>query len=246
MIQNKLSIFEEQKKIFEKIQKVGFVKYANSLKNISDFFTLQDHAIRCVDEGTPGGLHSAGSGILRDKSEVVTAFKKAGVTEITSHDGCGAAKLYARANGLDESKSDEYGKKFAKEIAHELALPYHHITAEEMARPKEFHIARVAYYDGTGTFNLGDGKTFPIGFVISRKIQSKQTSLAEAGIALDIAFGHHGFGDLITEYNPFILIAIGATKEDVENLKSELKNLKHNYGNKVMTDSFLLHEKTRK
>jgi hypothetical protein len=238
MRHNKLVIFEEQKKIFEKIQKVGFAKYANSLKNLSVFFLLKDCAIRCIDEGTPGGLHSAGSGILRDKAEVLNAFKKAGVTEITSHDVCGAAKLYARAKGLDETKADEYGKRWSQEIAKELGVSYHHIGFAEMQRPKDFHIARIAYYDGTGTFNFGDGKIFPPGFIISRKIQSEKDSLAEASVALNIAFGNHGFGALITENDPFILAAIGETEKETEQLKKELKTLSHNYGKKVIIDDF--------
>ena len=239
MTLHKLEIFEQQKSLFQKIRKINFSSYTNSLKNISEFFELDDHSIRCVDEGTPGGLHSAGSGILRDKAEVITAFKKAGVTEVTSHDGCGAAKLYARLHGLDESKGDECGKKFSEEIAKDLAVPYHHITAHEMSRPKEFHIARVAYYDGTGTFNFGDGKTFPPGFVISRKIQSEKDSLFEVTLGLNIAFGKNGFGDLITKSDPFILVAVGETKEDTESLKTELKKLKHNFDNKVIIDSFV-------
>ena len=236
--EEKIAIFEEQKKIFQKIKDGGFEKYANSLEKIGDYFILKDIAVRCIDEGTPEGLHSAGSGILRDKAEVASAFKKAGVTEITSHDGCGAAKLYAKAKGLDESKADEYGKQWSEEIAKELGIPYRHIPAEEMQRPKEFHIARVAYYDGTGTFNFGDGKTFPPGFIISRKIQSEQDSLAEAGVTLDIAFGDHGFGSLITETDPFIFVVIGKDKEDMELIKKELRNLEHNYGKKVTLDGF--------
>jgi hypothetical protein len=237
--ENKIIIFNDQQPLFQKIMEVGFSSYASSLKNLPDFFVLKDRAIRCVDEGTPGGLHSAGSGILRDKQEILKIFRDAKVMGITSHDGCGAAKLYARTNGLDESKGDECGKKFAEEIAHELALPYYHITAEEMARPKEFHIARVAYYDGTGTFNFGDGKTFPPGFIISRKIQSEKDSLFEGSLGLNIAFGKNGFGDLLTKTDPFILVAIGETEKDVDNLKSELKKLKHTFGNKVIIESFV-------
>lgn len=241
MIQNKLTIFNNQQPIIQKIMEVGFSSYANSLKNLPDFFLLKDRVIHCVDEGTPWGLHSAGSGILRDEQEILKIFRDAKVMGITSHDGCGAAKLYARANGLDESKGDDCGKKWAKKLAQELGVSYHHIAFAKIQRPKEFHIARTAYYDGTGTFNFGNGKIFPPGFIISRKIQSEKDSLAEVILGLNIAFSDHGFGDIITEPDPFILVAIGETENDVEILKSELKKLKHNFGNKVTTDSFSLH-----
>lgn len=237
--QKKNIIFEEQKEILQKAMKGGFEKYADSLKNIDDFFILKDHAIRCIDEGTPEGLHSAGSGILRHMPEVLDSFRRVGITEVTSHDGCGAAKLYARQNNLLEEKSDEYGKKWSADVAKFLGVPYRHIAFIDMKRPKEFHIARVAYYDGTGKFNYNDGGIFPPGFIISRKIQSEQDSLSEAGVSLDIAFGNHGFGPLITEDDPFIFIAIGEDEEDAERLQEELKKLEHSYGKKVIIDGFI-------
>ena len=236
--QKKITIFEEQNETLQKIKKEGFVKYTGSLEKLSDSFVLKDGAIRCIDEGTPGGMHSAGSGILRNQSEVVDAFKNAGVTEITSHDGCGAAKLYAKANGLDESMADEYGKKWSEEIANQLGVPHQHISASEMKRPSEFHIARTVYYDGTGKFDFGEGKELPPGFIISRKIQTKDDSLKETEVALSIAFGHHGFSDLITDENPFILVAIGETAEDTERLKKELAEVTHEYDKKVIIDGF--------
>ena len=237
--QEKKEIFNEQQPLFDKIKELGFSEYARSLDSLLEYFKPKDKSIRCMDEGTPGGKHSAGSGILREKSEVIQAFRDAGITEVTSHDGCGAAKLYAKAKGLDESKGDEYGKEWSEALAKELGVPYRHISFEEMKRPKEFHISRVAYYDGTGKFDWNIGKDFPPGFIISRKIQSDSDSLAEAGVSLNIAFGDHGFGDLITEENPFIIVAIGEDEESVTFLEDELESLTHEYGNRVITDCFI-------
>jgi len=236
--QKKVLIWNEQSKLFRKIKEVGFADYANSLKKLSVFFDVEDGWVRCVDEGTPGGLHSAGSGILRDKQEMLKIFRDAQVVGITSHDGCGAAKMFAHAHCGDESCGDEQGKKWAKELALELGVPYRHISFAKMQRPKEFHIARVVYYDGTGKFDYGDGKKLPPGFIISRKIQNEKDSLAEIVLGLNIAFGVNGFGKLITENNPFFLVAIGQTINEVAKLKKELRSLKHTYGKKVIIDGF--------
>ena len=181
--------------------------------------------MRCMDEGTPGGYHYAGSGILREKEEVVAEFKAAGVKKITSHDGCGAAALYAKANGIDVSEADVYGKKFAQEIAARLGLPYEHISAEQMNRPKEFHVSRIAYYDGTGRFDYQAAKELPAGFIISRGIQKDSASIEEAKVAFNIATGDHGFADKINTENPFVFVVVGKTEEEVNRLTSELSGL---------------------
>jgi hypothetical protein len=221
----KAELFLKQQPILEEIYKKGFSDYANSIKNIAEAFKSHDCCMRCMDEGTPGGFHSAGSGILRNKEEVISAFKTAGVKKITSHDGCGAAGLYAKAHNFDLSKADEYGKKFAKEIAEELGLPYEHISSEKMNRPKEFHISRVAYYDGTGKFDYDSVKELPAGFIISRGIQQAGDSVAEAKVAFNIATGDHGFGDKINVGNPFVFVVIGKTTEEAGRLTLELSGL---------------------
>ncbi|MCK9352344.1 MAG: hypothetical protein M0P76_06200 [Candidatus Pacebacteria bacterium] len=243
MNQNKIQekkdlVWKEQSRIFRKIKENGFEVYASSLKKLSDMFGVQDGYVRCVDEGTPGGFHAAGSGILRSKKEMLKIFRDAGVRGVTSHDGCGAAKMFAKANCKDETCGDAEGKKWAKELASELGVPYRHISFAKMQRPKEFHISRAAYYDGTGCFNFGDGKKLPPGYIISRQIQSEKASLSEILLGLNISFGPNGFGERITEDEPFILVAVGKTKTDTVRLKKELRSLEHPYGKKVIIDGF--------
>jgi hypothetical protein len=220
----KAELFLEQQHTMEQIYDKGFAAYAESI-NIADAFKQHDGCMRCMDEGTPGGFHSAGSGILRKSEEVIEAFRKAGVKKITSHDGCGAAGLYAKSKGLDASKSDEYGKEWAKQLAEAMGLPYEHISFSEMNRPKEFHVARIAYYDGTGNFDYQAVKELPAGFIISRGIQQTSDSVAEAQVAFNIATGDHGFGGKITAENPFVFVVIGKTAEEADQLASELSGL---------------------
>jgi hypothetical protein len=231
--------FEGQQEIMSKIYDNGFENYSSSISDLPEAFINHDHCMRCMDEGTPGGLHSAGSGILRNEEEVLEAFKKAGVKEISSHDGCGAAGLFVKAKGLDSSNSDEYGKEWAKNIAEKLGVPYKHISYSEMNRPSDHHVSRVAYYDGTGKFDYSKVKELPTGFIISRGIQRMVDSTAEAEVAFKIATGAHGFGDLITEENPFIVCVIADNEVELANLKSELADLEYAFGKKILIDGFL-------
>jgi hypothetical protein len=212
----------------------------SAIQNLKDAFTLNDKSMRCIDEGTPGGLHCAGSGILLSEATAIEEFKKAGVDGIYSHEECGAAGLYAKANDLDPSKSDEYGIAFAKHIAEKIGVPYKgHITIDKMARPSGLHTARVAYYDGTGNFDPSKVKSLPKGFVIDRKNHSKEYALKEIGVSISIALGSHGFGEKFTQQEPFTLIAIGEPMDvnfSVEALKKELEGLPEQNSGRVKID----------
>lgn len=235
--------FNEQQSLFEKIYKNGFSDYVKDLENLELAFSSKDHCVCCIDEGTPNGpYHSAGSGILGKEEEVLEDFKKAGVTEITSHDGCGAAGLYTKAHELDLAKADEYGKEWSKKIAAKLGVPYRHISSGEMSRPKEFHIARVAYYDGTGKFDYSKVKELPAGFIISRVIQTSGKSVSEATLAFNIAIGDHGMGQLINKENPFVIVAIGKNTEDLLKLMNELEEVKRATHDQVKIDGFIAPE----
>jgi len=235
--------FTAQDKMMGAIYKKGFAEYVKELADFGKAFTLNDMAVRCIDEGTPGGVHLAGSGILLGVDKAAEILKQAGVTEITSHDECGAAGIYARQNGLDPSKSDEYGKEFARKLAEKTGLPYtKHIPIKEMARPSGFHSARVAYYDGTGKFDCSLVEGLPGGFVVNRRYLDKSYALEEMKVCISIATGDHGFGSLITPEAPFLLVAVGDAAGGVfglEALKKELESLEAVSGGKVKVDGFV-------
>ena len=233
------AFFREQEAMMQNIREIGFARYAQDLTELADAFRLKDRCMRCIDEGTPGGIHSAGSGILREKSEVLAAFRAAKVDRITSHDGCGAAVLYTKTHGFDPGRADDYGKAWAQEIAEELSLPYEHIDFSAMQRPKDFHIARVAYYDGTGRFDFSNVAGLPAGFTISKKIQREADSLTEAQVASNIALGDHGFGELISPASPFMIVAIGESKKELTALQAELAKAELPQDGRVAIDGFV-------
>jgi len=78
---------------------------------------------------------------------IVKIMKDYKVEEVTSHDDCGAAKLYAQLKDLEMSKSDEYAKDFSKRLAKKAGLPYRHIKVDTP------HAARCIYVDFTNRFN---------------------------------------------------------------------------------------------
>lgn len=237
--------WEYQKNILNEIYSKGTKQYIENLTGLPKAFQKNNKILRCIDEGVlveHGGVHSAGSCILCGEKKAKEFLKKSGAKGITSHEGCGAAKLDAINKGIDPAKADEHGMQWAKHLAKISGIPYvGHIEAKQMGRPANFHIARVAYYDATGKFNPSAIKELPIGFVISRKYMNADQAIIEAGISASIATGHHGFGAKIDQKNPFVIIAVADPNNrnlSLENLKTELKSVKEEYKGKVIIDGF--------
>lgn len=227
---------------FSAIYKNGFGAYAETIPDISEAFHLIDREVRCIDEGTPGGVHAAGSGILMEARDAIEAFRLANATAITSHAGCGAAALYAKRNGLDVSRADEYGKKWAQDLAAAMRVPYAgNINFTALKRPRYAHIARVCYHDGTGNFDYSKTAGLPSGFIVSRRYVSKKSAEEEVRIAADIALGEHGFGEKFTGKEPFLLVAIGDGSAGAcgeTRLMQELYSLRDEFHGRVKVDGF--------
>lgn len=242
--------FDARQPLMERIYRKGVGEYAAFLPDLARAFARTDGILRCIDERTPGGVHAAGSGILMSSNDIRDFVRKAGLQGITSHAECGAAGLaFDALPDVEKAKypnSDAYGKAFAMELADETGVPYAgHIFIDEMAGPSGAHAARVSYYDGTGKFNWqGLAGELPQGFVISRANHFLDTNpVREAAISVRLALDDdHGFGQLITPENPFLLIAI----EDPANaslglarLMNELRKIEEANGGRVKIDGFV-------
>ena len=238
----KAEAFESQQEIMRKISEVGFAAYAETVPNLADAFDLEKHkaleesgrCICCMDERTPYGIHSAGSGILLSDADFERYFKESGADAISSHTGCGAAKLYCEKMGL-VGDPDTIARQWAEKKAKEKGVPHVHLEVE-----KPFHNARVCYYDGTGKFNYKGVEGLPAGFVVGRKYMSKDASLGEGGVARNIIFGDHGFGEeLLNAENPFMFVAIADTEKEMAAFKKELLELTDSLGDNVVIDGFV-------
>lgn len=207
----------------------------------------------CIDEGTAhkdiGGEAKfclAGSGILYPAAneeeriqKVAALFNSLGIKNVTSHGGCGAAGLAYKRDFPDSSPKPEeieqYAKDWVRKVAEEIgqqsqaanrqgqAVKCQHIEAGDMERPPEFHTARVVYYDGIGGFNPNKEIGLPMGFVIERKFVSPEYAAEELNVVVNIAFGHHGLGDLFTSESPFTIIPMAGSEEELDKLNSEIQ-----------------------
>jgi len=194
--------------------------YIEGLKNLKDVFQLGDRCFRCIDERTPGGLHAAGPVILLEEDKGVRLLKTARAEGIYSHAGCGAAGIaFEKADEKMRRfcvNPDNYGMFYARRIAKRAGIPYMgHLPVEP-----PFHVARMAIYDGTGSFDNSETKMRALGlppaFVISRRYHpDPEDAKKEASMAATIATGSHGFGGLIkADKTPFMLLAVGVKKKE--------------------------------
>lgn len=153
-----------------------------NMPDIDRAFSKNKDTVVCMDEGCAcmkfeedeSVMGFAGSGILypaknwQERVErVAELLHQKGLKTITSHDGCGAAGIAYKRDGGKEGtgfdSSDEYGKKWSKDLTQVLRslcdkgenIGYRHIDSKEMVRPESFHNARAVYLDATGEFNPG-------------------------------------------------------------------------------------------
>ncbi len=171
-------------------------------------FTLKDTHLRCIDEGTPGGLHMAGSGVLYQNAVEDLRGK---ITGIWTHENCGAAALYVKNKNIQTESPDGVADEEAKKLAQTLGVPYlGRIAAKDMSRPADLHTARAIYYDGTGSFDPTLIPGMPQGFIVSRKLISDPAyARAEVEVAIGIALGEHGFGSHFTGAHPLYIVNVG-------------------------------------
>ena len=206
----------QQQETISAILEQGMEKFVDDIPNLENAFEGQEHTLCCMDEGVPqGDMRSAGSGILTEgaqREEFIAKLRAAGIKDVTSHEGCGAAGLYRERHGITDRTVDEVAIEQAKKMADELGVPYKgHVT--ELTRPAEFHTARVVYVDGTGRFNPSRVTELPAGFVVSARFMTPEQALSEIQLAMKIAFGEHGFGDKFTQDDPLVVITIGDSTE---------------------------------
>jgi len=239
----KLEAFQEQQEAMAKIMKMGFAKYAETLPNLDSAFDLEEHkpaeglhrCLCCMDGRTPFGVHAAGSTILLSEAQRDEYFRLANPDSISSHDGCGAARLYCKKHGI-LGDPDAFARQWAEQEAIKRGIPHIHLGVD-----KDFHYERVCYYDGTGRFNYKGVEGLPSGFVVSRKYMSKESSLAEDGVARNIIFGDHGYGkQLLTSGNPFIFVVVADTKIRMEELRKELDALVASFDDDIPADSVVV------
>lgn len=253
--------------VIKALKEKGVQNFFGNFGNLSVALVDSFDQVVCMDEGTAITSKSspskklciAGSGILfpaeseNERIEKVSEiFTSLSVKEITAHDGCGAAKLSilrdnpnCDPNSISDEEINRVSHDWSKKVFLEMQksnpqTSFSYIPMEEMSRGPEFHNAVVAYFDFTGKFNPDFlGSNIPQGFVINPKVFGLAYALEELRVAIDISFGHHGFGkELFNSEYPFTIIAVFQDEEDLTKLDDLLKN--HNFSNSLRLDRLVV------
>lgn len=187
-------------------------------------------------------VRDGGSGILREAEGIdkvaegyVKAALELGVSTIrlTSHGDCGAWGLSGKNQAEGEKYYNDLRAMIAKKVE-EAGLPIEvvleHIPNDESNKEGKGlclpHIERGAYYAYVLSFNPQATEGLPAGFVISREHFAPEYAVANAAIAIKIAFGGHGFGKRFTTEQPFLLVAVADSEEKLVEAKKELEDAK--------------------
>lgn len=249
IFKEKVLAFESENSDMKKLYELGSTSYfEREFPDIKRAFKSPQKCVVCMDEGTAhkdingeAKFCIGGSGILftADNEEdrlnkVAKLMIEQGIINITSHGGCGAAGIAYKRDFPDANKHEnlavkieEYAKMWSDKLVdkiNELGYPAErtHIVAEDMERPIEFHNARVVYYDAIGGFNPNVEIGLPMGFVIERAYLPVEYANEELRIAVNIAFGSHGYEELFSIALPFIIIVFAKDKDDLEKIKNEV------------------------
>ena len=182
--------------------------YWESLSDRKLVIEPTDRGLRCMDEGTPGGIRLAGSGILLGLDKAGRFARRAtsdgGVDFVSYHRDCGAAGAYTAEHG---GETFDNARQFAEKLAKQLGVEAREVKLE---RPQGLHIARAVYYDTTGHFDPSRVAGMPAGFVISARYHDEADALAELDMAIGIAMGSHGFGGLFHQEHPLLVVSVAA------------------------------------
>lgn len=242
---------EEADNLWKESSENEMIKGLNTGKDISELLSEKKLAevfkeAPCCLGCSDGRIHDhrlgrAGMGILAGVEATVDALKemidngelvKEGLT-ITSHTGCGAAKIVCNkmiAEGTlpADTDPDDLGIDFAVKVAQGLNekgvnAEYRHIGAKEM---DEWHDERGVYLDGTGKINIETAKgekgenLLPRGFIFSDLDLDKAVTISELKALCRIARGDHGFGNRFDKENPFYIFISAKDDKQYEELKS--------------------------
>jgi len=161
---------------------------------------------------------------------------------VRSHSGCGAAGVaYEKLSAEEREKyqdgdgpADEYGKLFSANLAERLDARFEHLPFSGMRGSNGFHDARMIFWSTDPAFDPSElvGKFLPPHFLANGLAFGLGEGYAqeELKILTDIALGHHGFGELFNDRNPFYVISIG---RDAKNLNKIAKETLGGFGDRV-------------
>src|SRR5690606_25941964 len=163
----------------------------------------------------------AGSGILLGEQRARELWRQNKVTKVTSHVGCGAAKLYCQQNGLDEAQSDLIASEVLKEWANKEGLEFEFIG--QLNRPAELHNARGVFVDCTEKLKANNSPHLPHMFQVTANMSAQEIA-EDIKLCFAIATGDHGLGQLIAAEQPFV-VGFVSSQENQEKINAIIEEL---------------------
>ncbi len=150
---------------------------------------------------------------------------------ISWHKGCGAVGIFYEGKDLGDDTIDQKAEKWAKALAEKVREKTgRKVSVKEMkVENPEFHYASVLYYDRTGKFNdkRNPKLKLPDGLIVGRANMTAKSASTEVEAAIvRIMFGAHGMPEHFSKDNPFVLVAIGGDKKEMEESIKELEDVK--------------------
>ncbi len=189
--------------------------------------------IGCMDEGVvrmsigdrqPPEIRLAGAGIMLgqlltvSRDITVKLIKDHGLALISHHRDCGAGAAMASAG----ENGDAVVKGFATSVATEAGIK---VVCAPLDRVPHHHKAAAHYYCSVPFAPTDD---LPAGFVTSRFAVTREYGKRELRLAIDIAFGDHGFGELFTPERPYVIAVVASPgqqylyKQEAEEVEASL------------------------
>lgn len=260
--------WEEQLELMKPLY-LGPDNWIRSVHHPEKAFLKKGETLVCMDEGTAhmpmdSKLCLAGSGIVMFRGlprqerlqKVAELVIGQGAKNITSHAGCGAAKIAAGWDAEWTGTSDEYGMAWSRDLQAEVNRQmgcdglegYHHIFAQEMVRPAEFHAAANVWLVATRRrFNPDKlGTQAPLGFVVDLGLSNDEAySLdVELKTAIGIAFDEgHAFGRYLNEVDRFAITIAADDQDELCRLRNRvnelLLGLDKDRRQRILVDGFL-------
>ncbi len=221
---------------------------------VIDVGCIDDGTPRFFDEEGTAALQIGigGSGILmseeqRDRlatflAEQIVAGKK---VRLHPHQECGAAKKASKNKEINKEEDfDAEATQFTQELLELIKkkvleldptqmnteIENAFVSIEEMTRPPGFHPAFGIYLETTGRFNPARPEKpsvldrLPPMFELGAKFLDAKHSTDNIGVALEIAFGDHGFADKFTKEHPFVIALIVDASPGSQKIAQELKS----------------------
>lgn len=203
--------FTHNLELLGKISAAGGIEpYAESHVTAKSFIGTEGLSVCCSDERTPeSALRDLGGPLFSlfilgtDRKKLAEIYTRAGVTVVTSHHECGAAKAAYKAvhGGTTEptwAEVNDFARKETDKFAKEFSFAFAHIGEAEMTTDGHFHPGVCIYIDDVGGFSWRITPDMPEGYKVSSTIATDPVAGTIALLDL-VAFGGKNAGVVMQE-----------------------------------------------